>query len=283
LNGQFALHVEKTLAPKKYYADYLSKKIDSAQFRQAMAADASLPDSGWVNEYNLRRISISPPDEKLPTDTIVKYLAENGVLPQCENMYGGFEDYRKSIRENYNHGEFLTFIFPEDELLLYAAAKITQPKNIFVAGSYYGYFAIWAMKTVSENNGTATLSDINEKVCELAKENFIKFGYGNNSNICCEDAEALLLRRTEPIDMFVLDAAGRGDDPRPEYRGKRIYGPFLKAAKHLLKEGSVIVVHNMEENPELKMFADELREINAVGTIYETYNGLGVYVVCPKI
>ena len=244
-----------------------------------MAADKSLLDSGWVNGYNLHRISISPPDEKLPADTIVKYLTENGALPQCENMYGGFEDYRKSIRENYDHGEFLTFIFPEDELLLYAIAKITQPKNVFVAGSYYGYFAVWAMKTVFENNGMATLSDINEKVCELARENFVKFGYGNNSEICCEDAEALLLGRTEPIDMFILDAAGRHDDPRPEYRGKRIYGPFLRAAGPLLKKGSVVVVHNMEENPELKTFADELREMGAVGTVYETYNGLGVYVV----
>jgi hypothetical protein len=80
--------------------------------------------------------------------------------------------------------------------------------------------------------------------------------------------------------MLILDATGRHDDPRPEYRGKRIYGAFLKSAEHLLKKGSVIVIHNMEpENPEMQMLVGKLREICARGTNYETYNGLGVYIL----
>jgi predicted O-methyltransferase YrrM len=278
LNGQFALYAKKTLASKQYYKEYLSGKIDSAKFRTAMAEDKSLLDVEWFNEYNLNHVSLMPPDEKLPTEAIVKYLAENGAITDFEDMYGGFDEYRKYIQKNYDHGEFLTFIYPEDEILLYAVAKITQPKNVFVAGSYYGYFAIWAMKTVSENGGTAVLSDINDKVCELAKKNFDKLGFGDNTKIYCEDSEALLLGRAEPIDMLVFDAAGRYDDPRPEYRGKQRYAPFLRAARRLLKKDSVIVVHNMDDNPEMKPFADELQSINAVGTIYKTFNGLGVYV-----
>jgi len=279
LNGQFALYAEKILSSKEYYKKYLNGKINSSQFREAMSADASLSGVEWFNDYSIHRISLMPPDEKLPAETIIKILTDNNLVSTCENMYGGFDEYRKYIRENYNHGEFVTFIYPEDERLLYAVAKITQPKKIFAAGSYYGYFAVWAMKTVSENGGTAVLSDINEKVCELAKENFIKLGYGNNTEIYCEDAEVLLSRRTEPIDMLVLDATGRHDDPRPEYRGKRIYGELLKDAEHLLSKGSVIVIHNMEpENPEMKVLVDELKAIHALGASYDTYNGLGVYI-----
>ncbi|MCL2159581.1 MAG: class I SAM-dependent methyltransferase [Oscillospiraceae bacterium] len=279
-SGQFALYIEKALSEKDYYKEYLGGKMDSAQFREAMRSDKSLLDASWLNEYNLNRISLMPPDEKLPADTIVKYLAENRIISKYEDMYEGFDEYRARIRKNYDHGEFITFIYPEDERLLYAVAKITQPKNVFVAGSYYGYFAIWAMKTVCENGGMATLSDINEKVCEVAKKNFEKLGYGDNTEVCCEDAKALFMRRREPIDMLVLDATGRHDDPRPEYRGKRIYGAFLRDAKHLLKKGSAIVIHNMEpKNPDMKMLVDELQEINALGTSYDTYNGLGAYVI----
>jgi predicted O-methyltransferase YrrM len=280
VTGQFAFYAEKILSSKEYYRDYMSGKINSAQFREAMYADKSLSGVPGFNEYNINHISLTPPDEKLPAEIITKYLTDNNIISSRDNMYDGFDGYRKHIRENYDHGEFITFIYPEDERLLYAVTKITQPKRVFAAGSYYGYFIIWAMKTISETGGRAVLSDVDSEVCELAKANFKKFGYENNSEIYCEDAAALLANRTEPIDMLVLDATGRHDDPRPEYRGKRIYGALLRDAKHLLRKGSVIVIHNMEpENPEMKMLVDELKSINARGTSYDTYNGLGVYII----
>lgn len=280
VNGQFVFYVEKILASKEYYKDYLNRKINSKQFEEAMRADTSLSNVAGFNDYNFHRISLTPPDEKLPAETIIGHLADNNIIPNTDGMYDGFDEYRKHIRENYNHGDFFTCIYPEDERLLYAVTKISPPKNAFIAGAYYGYFAIWAMKFVKENGGTMILSDVDNEVCELAKLNFEKLGYIDNAKIDCEDAEKLLLTRTEPIDMLILDATGRGDDPRPEYRGKRIYGSLLKAAKHLLRKGSVIVIHNMEsENPEMKMLVDELKSINALGASYDTYNGLGVYYV----
>ena len=281
-NGQFAFYVERILSSKEYYKEYLDKKTDSAQFCEAMLKDKNLSDVPGLSEYNIRRIALTPPDDKLPTETIVSSLIQNNIISKSktENMYDGFDEYRKYIRGNYNHGDFFTCIYPEDERILYAVSKISQPKTAFLAGSYYGYFAIWAMKTIRENDGMFVLTDIDNEVCELAKENFEKLGYADNVKIYCEDAEKVLSRRTETIDMLVLDATGRGDDPRPEYRGKRIYGAFLKAAKHLLKKGSVIVIHNMEpENPEMKPLVDELKSINALGANYDTYNGLGIYFV----
>ena len=281
-NGQFALYAERKLVSKEYYKDYLDRKIDSVQFYEAMIADASLANVEGFSQYNIKRISLTPPDDKMPTETITKYLLDNNIISKSsvENMYDGFDEYREYIRKNYNHGEFFTCIYPEDERLLYAIAKIAQPKTAFLAGSYYGYFAIWAMKTIKEKGGTFVLADVDSEVCELSRENFEKLGYGDNVKVYCEDAEKILSERTETIDMLLLDATGRWDDPRPEYRGKRIYGSFLKAAKHLLKKGSVIVIHNMEpENPEMQVLVDELKAINAIGENYDTYNGLGVYYV----
>jgi len=278
--GQFALYAEKILAPKDYYKKYKTGQLNPAQFRDAMRADASLAEAAGFGEYNIDRISLTPPDEKAPAETITKYFLENDIIKSRAGMYDGFDGYRGYIRENYSHGGFVTFIYPEDERLLYAIAKITRPKSMFTAGSYYGYFAVWAMKTIAENGGTAVLSDVDGEACELAKENFERLGYGKNAEICCEDASSLLARRAEPIDMLILDATGKHDDPRPEYRGKRIYGAFLKDAGRLLKKGSVIVIHNMEpENPEMKPLVDGLREIGASGASCDTYNGLGAYII----
>lgn len=279
-NGQFALYADKILSEKGYYRDYLTCKTDSAQFCAAMLADESLLNAAGFSKYAVSRISLTPRDDKLPAEVIIKFFTDTNILPMYDNIYGGFDEYRKYIRENYDHGPFVTYIFPEDERLLYAVSKITKPEKVFVAGSYYGYFAVWAMKAVRENNGTAVLSDINNEVCGLARENFGRLGYKNNAEIYCEDADALLARRAAPIDMLVLDATGRHDDPRPEYRGKRIYGALLKTAKRLLNKGSVIVIHNMEpENPDMQALVDELKSVNAAGKDYATYNGLGVYIV----
>ena len=282
VNGQFAFYAEKILSSKDYFKDYINKKIDSAQFREAMFADKSLAEVEGFHSYNIEHISLMPPDDKMPAETIAKYLIDNNIISSqiCENMYDGFDEYRKYLYANYNHGEFFTCIYPEDERLLYAVAKIKQPKKTFIAGAYYGYFIIWAMKAINQTGGTAVLSDIDSEVCDLARENFANLGFAQNTAVYCEDAESLLSKRTDPIDMLILDATGRHDDSRPEYRGKRIYGAFLKAARRFLSKGSVIVIHNMEpENPEMKPLVDELQSINALGTNYDTYNGLGVYVV----
>jgi len=279
ITGQFAVYAEKILADKDYYKDYINQKIDSGQFKAAMYADASLSSVAGFNDYMIEHISVMPPDERMPADKIFGWLENNKIISCNENIYDGFNEYRKSVLENYNHGDFITFVYPEDELLMYAAAKIAKPKRLFMAGCYYGYLGIWMMQSVRENGGVAVLSDIDEQVCELARENFKNLGFENNAEICCEDAAAILSRRDEPIDMLVLDATGKGDDERPEFRGKRIYGALLKAAKHLLRKGSVIYIHNMEHSPDMRELIDELREINALGESYPTYNGLGVYII----
>ena len=282
MTGCFASYVKEVLSPKDYYQSYMRGDISSAQFRDAMLADASLAELPGFFESNIERIALAPIDEKLPAEAIVKDLTDQGIIPACDimDLYEGFDEYRKHVHANYDHDEFLTSISPEDERLLYAMAALRRPKRVFVAGSYYGYFTVWAMKAVSEQGGMCVLSDVDEEVCELARKNFGSLGFGAYADIRCEDAESLLQRRTQPIDLLVLDATGDHSDSRLAYRGKRIYGALLKDAEHLLAKGSMIVIHNMEpENPDMQALVAELRAINALGTSYDTYNGLGVYIV----
>jgi len=284
VTGRFADYTEKILEPKEYYREYIRRNIDIKQFHEALLADESLKSvAGFNSEFNIKRIAAIPPDEELPLRKIIGYLEDNKIIESVDyiDICDGFDDYRQTVADKYNHGELVTFVYPEDELLLYAAAKIAKPERLFMAGCYYGYLAIWAMQAVRESGGVAVLSDIDGEVCGLARENFKNLGFENNSEIYCEDAAAILARRTEPIDMLILDATGRGDDERPEFRGKRIYGALFKAAKHLLRKGSVIYIHNMNpEEADMRELVDELAALNARGENYDTFNGLGVYVVC---
>jgi len=279
-NGRFAQYAESVLSSKEYYKEFLGKKMNPAQFRGAMSADISLAEVPGFNKYNIDRISRTPSDEKMPSETILQTLAEHGAAAKRDDICDGFDEYREHIYAHYDHGDFVTYVFPEDERLMYAVSRLRRFTNAFAAGSFYGYLVIWAMKAIFENEGMCVLSDINRDVCDVARKNLDQFGYGDHAKVCCEDAEILLKNRTEPIDLLILDATGKYDDPRPEYRGKRIYGQLFAAVKHVLTKGSVIFVHNMQpENPEMATLVDGLRSIGAVGASYDTYNGLGVYVI----
>ena len=278
-NGQFSCYVEKTLAHKDYYKAYRAGQLDPPQFCEAMFADSALADVPGFHEWNIRRIALTPWDETLPAKKLIGRLIDHHLLPKHENMYEGFDAFRKTVREGYDHGEFFTCVFPEDERLLYALAELKKPRRTFVAGAYYGFLVIWAMRSIAACGGTIVLSDIDAEVCALAEQNFRRFGYGNITEVVCADAVELLRARSEPIDMLVLDATGLHDDPRPEMRGKRIYGSLFKAAKRLLAKDALIVIHNMEpEHPDMRELVEELRGIRAIGTNYDTYNGLGAYI-----
>jgi predicted O-methyltransferase YrrM len=280
--GPFCRYAEAKLSPKSYYKQYMRGEITSRQFEAAMKADEALLGDPGFSAYNMARIALTPQRETQPSEKIVGYLQSRGLLPVYDEpkMENAFSRYRKNIHKHYCHGDFVTFIYPEDERLFYILAALKKPQSAFMAGAYYGYLAVWAMQALGESGGLFTLSDINEEVCALARENIKGLGYEGHAEVINENAEDLLKKRTGVLDMLVLDATGKHDDPRPEYRGKRIYGSLLKAANHLLAKGTLIFIHNMEpDNPEMGELTEELRRINAVGTHYDTYNGLGAYII----
>ena len=288
-NDSLALYIEKLLSSKDYYQEYQYGLIDSTQFYEAVLADESITGViGSIIKENAKLNTLLHDEDKMPTEAIVAYLAENNMIPSHEHKYDGFNEYRQFIYENYNHSGYYTSVHPEDEYLLYAISAIMQPKNAFIAGSYFGYFAVWAMNTISKNGGICVLSDIDRRACALAKENFKRLGFESSSKIMCEDAVKLLLAQEEPIDLLLIDAVGDWNDRRPDYRGKQIYVPMLKAASHALVKGSTIVMHNIRPGRsrmgwggmiDMDSLYSVLDSINAVGMAYDSYNGIGVYIV----
>ena len=65
-----------------------------------------------------------------------------------------------------------------------------------------------------------------------------------------------------PIDLLVVDAYGPSTNDDPEYRGKAIYGPIVRAALPRMKSGGVVMAHNADqESPSLDGFFDVLKNV----------------------
>jgi len=213
-------------------------------------------------------------------NAMLEAFRRDGGIESTDYGRAGFDDFCVRVKPVYDNGGWITEILPEDELCMYALAALTNPKRMFIAGAYFGYWALWAMPAIQANGGSCVLSDVNPAVIEIARRNMDALAFGPNSLCLTEDAEKLLLADDEPIDLLALDAYGSGDDPRPTHRGKRLYDPLLSAARHRLRSGSYIIVHNLErDSAELQPFLGQIDSIAAAKAELVSYNGLGIYRV----
>ena len=139
-----------------------------------------------------------------------------------------------------------TSIFPEEARSAYALSRALEPRRVFVAGSYYGYLAVWLIPGLARD-GEMICSDVDPTVCALAQQNMLALSEDSRVKVICEDAEQL----AEPdrgAHRFVRP--GRLRRPKPtrirNIIGKAIYGPLLKASLPRLHEKSILLVHNAE-------------------------------------
>ena len=160
----------------------------------------------------------------------------------------GFDAFEQRVHASFNHlPDRYTSIFPEEARSAYTLSCAIRPATVFVAGSYYGFLAVWLLPGL-DPNGQMICSDVDPLVCDLAKRNFAALNETRRANVICEDAESLLRRETDPIDLFVLDAYGGHNNPDRRYHGKAIYGPLLEAALPRLHDRSMLLVHNAERD-----------------------------------
>jgi len=279
MNGRSWDIYEKILSKYDFFNDFRAGNLSKDDYKAKMEENKSDILAAGIGDYDFFRMSRSVSGNREVIAMLEDFKAQCGF---ADINYGEkeFRNYYDIIHPNYEDGGFGTAIFPEDELFMYAAAKLTSPKTMFMAGSYFGYWAIWAMEAIKANGGIATLSDINPDVMRVAEANMAKFGFSDNVVCTTDDAEKLLLSSDEPIDLLALDATGAWNDPRPTHRGKILYSTLLAAARHRLHMGSIIVIHNLERDLEgLAPLIAQLDEISSAKSELICFNGLGLYRV----
>src|SRR4051794_32781407 len=77
----------------------------------------------------------------------------------------------------FEHGPFKTYIYPEEGLLLGMIVGTTTPRNAIFLGSYYGYWAHWAIPAILAGGGRVTLVDPDPDCCAVARHNLQRHGF----------------------------------------------------------------------------------------------------------
>lgn len=242
---------------------YMSGTISQSDFRQQLDLSRPQLKALGLSDWWIGLLARFPSDvwqgaRRLADalcDMDVTESGKNGCTATVVDRAGvdlvnpvGFDTFEQRVHASFSHlPDRYTSIFPEEARSAYTLSCAIRPATVFVAGSYYGFLAVWLLPGLAAN-GHILCSDVDPLVCDLAKRNFAALDETGRVDVICEDAESLLRRETGPIDLFVLDAYGSHKSPDPRYHGKAIYGPLLEAALPRLHDKSMLLVHNAERD-----------------------------------
>ncbi|MES2936339.1 MAG: class I SAM-dependent methyltransferase [Pseudomonadota bacterium] len=150
------------------------------------------------------------------------------------------------IAGGFDHHGFGTYIYPEEGLLLLAIALAFRPRRTIFLGSYYGYWAAWAMPAIAGEGGSAVLVDPDPRAISVARASLRRLHPGVEIEAVCSTGEDYLAGSdTGQFDMVVLDAELPRTDPDPTRRGKGVYAHLLRAVLPRLAPRSLLVCHNI--------------------------------------
>lgn len=205
---------------------------------------------------------------------------------------------RHEAAQAFDHDGRTTYIFPEEARLLYALAHLLRPRTTVFLGSYYGYWAVWALPGILAGGGHVTLVDTDAAVMELARRNLARLGLDAGVEFVVADATVPPPTGTAVVDLCVLDAEGPKDCPDEDLRDKAIYHPIMRAWTPSLRPGGVLVAHNMllgnlspnayfeakilHNRGQYARFERHLGEHYDVRRVYPTSEGVGVYRRAPQ-
>ncbi|MFE9747152.1 O-methyltransferase [Saccharothrix saharensis] len=278
---------------------------DHAEYRDFREGSMTRADySRWVESRfdELRGLGLDrdkqnlstrfPLDDHACVANALEALAGDGLVPGSDYAVDAFHEFAGRVAEEWDHGGRTTFIFPEEARLMFALAHQVRPRNSVFLGSYYGYWAVWALPAVAAAGGRVTLVDIDEGVMALAERNIAALGFSDVVDFVVADASEYA-RTLSDVDLCVLDAEGPLDAPDPDLRDKAIYYPHTRAISHALPPGALLVAHNvllenLTENAyfagriannkaQFAKWAAHLEEFYDVHRVIATSEGVGVY------
>lgn len=271
--------VMEKVAHLPWIQDYISGKTDSLAFQQELASRKDQLHAIGLSDWWVSLLNRFPNDPWQGTRRMLELLHASGMAQTSHINEQAFLKFEKQVARSFSHmPDRYTSIFPEEARAAHTLSCAIKPGSIFVAGSYYGYLAVWLIPGLTQN-GRMVCSDVDPVVCELARQNMLALGEAERTDVVCLDAEELLTRESSPIDLFVLDAYGSNDHPDPRYHGKAIYGPLLKAALPRLHKKSIILVHNAERGSrELAEFFQMVRDAR-LSLYLNTTDNLAIYQI----
>ena len=248
-------YIQAVLSKFPAYREYRSGRISREQYVERLEAQAAELRQRLGKFTHLYDLAISyPADFDTQAEEIFSTLLAQGFVPE-QPAVAPFNQFRQRILASYDHGRYHTYIHPDEARLLYFISMARKPRHMVAIGSFYGYWAAWAMPGVQAAGGEALLVDPNREVCALAEENLRKLGFADRTIVRAEKAETVLPTMDGQVELALLDATGPPDHPDPAYRGKGIYGFLIKDIFAIMRDGALLVVHNdsLPENDDVSL------------------------------
>lgn len=95
------------------------------------------------------------------------------------------------IGRGFDHQGLGTYIYPEEGRLLLAIALAFRPRNAVFLGSYYGYWAAWALPAIVACGARAVLVDPDPRVAEVARRSLARLYPGRASKSSATPASTI--------------------------------------------------------------------------------------------
>ncbi|KAB1935298.1 hypothetical protein F8271_21950 [Micromonospora sp. ALFpr18c] len=274
------------------YRAFCRGGVDRAAYCRWLNSGVVSADELGLTVDQLNLSSRFPVDERAYVERSLSTLRDLGVIDATRYPEEEYTALRRRVEETFFHGDRMTYIFPEEARLLFALAHLIAPRHTVFPGSYYGYWAVWAMPGIRAAGGRATLIDIDVAAMDLARRNLEALDMAGDIDFLATDAIAAGARLPE-VDLCVLDAEGPLTGV-PEYMiDKAIYYPIMEATTPAIRPGGVLVAHNMllenltgnsyftgrvaNNRRQYTKFQRHLDEHYDVQRTFATTEGLGVY------
>jgi len=292
--------IERELSPYNEYLQVRAGEISAADYLRSIENSGGDGLGAALTENQRHLVARFPRSEEEFVDLTLQGLQERGIIDAIDYPKRSFQAFRERVRTSFDHGGYMTFIFPEEERLVFALSHIMRPSNALFLGSYYGYWGIWMLPAISLNGGEATFIDPNPRTNAVARKNVSALGFGGCTTVL--EAEGTQYLRESysgsSFDFLLLDAEGPDDAVDPSFRGKRVYLPLIQAAHPYLSPGATVMVHNIlltsrfpsryfegliqKNTEELNPFIEYTANHFSHGEAIDSTEGIGIYRVSKK-
>ncbi|MDH6109375.1 putative O-methyltransferase YrrM [Kitasatospora sp. MAP12-15] len=292
VSGPAVAIIDDALSAFPEYRAFRRAETSRSAYCAWVGSGAVDPGRIGLTEDQLNLSTRLPVNGRAHVDRILGELHAAGLIDATDYPAEEFDALFTQVSAGFRHHPFTTYIFPEEARLLYALAHLAAPRRTVFPGSYYGYWAVWAMPGIIAAGGTAELIDINPETMDLARRNLEALGLSKGVEYVTGDAIAYG-RTLRDVDLCVLDAEGPKDAADPELRDKAIYHPIMRATTPALRPGGLLVAHNMllenlTDNPyfarrisaneaQYTAFHEHLAEHYDRRAVLPTTEGTGVY------
>lgn len=151
----------------------------------------------------------------------------------------------------------------EDGRLLRLLTELVGAKHVVEIGTSNGYSGIWFCLALQKTGGKLTTHEIDARRASLARENFKRAGVEKLVTLVEGDAHKEVTKLKEPIDVVFIDADKEG------------YADYLKKLLPLVREGGLIIAHNISMRGGRSGISDYVKAVTTNPDLETIFYGQG--------